>query len=209
MTNLLFFDTETTGYPLWTKPSDHPGQPHICQLAATLTDESGKRLAIMNQIIRPDGWTIPDDAAEIHGITTERARQAGIDANEALVMFMELWERSSQRVGFNEAFDARMVRIALKRHIKSSERDDAWKAGKSYCAMKGAAPICKIPNAKGTGTKNPTLTQAYFHFTGKEHVDAHDAMADVLATEAVYFGIRAQRERIPAVTSDDESMPDF
>ena len=37
----IFYDTETTGIPLFSEPSEHPGQPHIVQLAACLVDQQG------------------------------------------------------------------------------------------------------------------------------------------------------------------------
>src|ERR1051326_4611342 len=59
---VLFFDTETTGkYEFGLPPDDHR-QPHIVQLAALLSDDSGKEIASMNAIIRPDGFIIPPEA---------------------------------------------------------------------------------------------------------------------------------------------------
>ena len=34
----LFYDTETTGLPLYDQPSDDPRQPHIVQVGAILVD---------------------------------------------------------------------------------------------------------------------------------------------------------------------------
>lgn len=43
MKPILFYDTETNGLPLWREPSNHPGQPHITQLAAELCDADSGR----------------------------------------------------------------------------------------------------------------------------------------------------------------------
>ncbi|MGT2505722.1 hypothetical protein [Cupriavidus basilensis] len=60
MTPILFYDTETSGLPQWSLPSEDPSQPHITQIAAELHDEdTGTTLAFMDLLIRPDGWTIP------------------------------------------------------------------------------------------------------------------------------------------------------
>lgn len=69
-----FFDTETTGLPLFKEPSEHPGQPHIVQLGACLVDlDSREVLSTLDVMIKPDGWLIPDKVDAIHGITTEKA----------------------------------------------------------------------------------------------------------------------------------------
>ena len=74
MTLAIFYDTETSGLPLFKEPSEDPRQPHIVQLAACLVDlDTGQTVSSMDVIVRPNGWTIPDNVAAIHGITTERA----------------------------------------------------------------------------------------------------------------------------------------
>jgi DNA polymerase-3 subunit epsilon len=72
----LFFDTETTGLPLFHEPSEDPRQPHLVQLAAVLVDiDTRKTLGSLDLTIAPDGWEIPDDVVKIHGITNEHARR--------------------------------------------------------------------------------------------------------------------------------------
>ena len=75
MALLFFYDTETTGIPNFKEPSEHPDQPHIVQIAAALVDdETRKTVSSINLIIKPDGWAIPEELTEIHGIsTTNRA----------------------------------------------------------------------------------------------------------------------------------------
>lgn len=91
MNTALFYDTETTGLPLFKEPSEHPDQPHIVQLAAILVDlDTRREIASMDVIVRPDGWTIPDDVAAIHGITTGHAMQVGVPEKLAVRMFMSL-----------------------------------------------------------------------------------------------------------------------
>ena len=69
----LIFDSETTGKALWKEPADDPRQPRIVQLGAILYDDERRVVAEMNLVVRPDGWTVPAEAAAIHGFTTERA----------------------------------------------------------------------------------------------------------------------------------------
>jgi DNA polymerase-3 subunit epsilon len=203
----LFYDTETTGLPLWNDPSEDPRQPHIVQLAAALVDLDTRRtVASMDVIVRPDGWTIPEDVAAIHGITTERALATGVPARVALQLLIELWDRSKVRIGHNESFDARMVRIALLRHRDNdpeAETNARWKAGKAECTQALSTPILKLPPtakmiaARRNHYKSANLGEAYQHFMGRPLENAHSAMADVQACIAVYFAIQ-DRQRAAA-----------
>lgn len=198
----LFYDTETTGLPLFKEPSEHPGQPHIVQLAACLVDlDTKKEISSMDVIIRPNGWTIPDEVAAIHGITTEHAEAVGIEEKTALDMFMELWAGPGRtRIAHNEQFDARILRIGLKRFFDEPEHvlpiSDTWKEGKSECTARLATPICQIPptekmvKAGFNKFKTANLGEAYRHFMGCDFENAHSAMADVRACMAVYFAIK-------------------
>lgn len=195
MKPLFFYDTETTGLPDFKPPSEAPQQPHIVQLAAILVDpETRKTISSMDVIIRPNGWTIPDDIAKIHGITTEHAMDVGIPESLAVGMFMELWSHRL-RIAHNEQFDARILRIALMRHESEASADD-WRAGKSDCTAKLATPICKIPpteNMIAAGLnkfKTANLSEAYRHFMGRDFENAHSALADVNACASVYFSIQ-------------------
>ena len=89
MTNYLFFDTETTGVPRNYKApsSDTRNWPRLVQLAWILTDENGNRIHTGNQIVKPDGFVIPADAAKVHGISTQRAMAEGIPLNEVINQF--------------------------------------------------------------------------------------------------------------------------
>lgn len=198
MNRVVFYDTETTGLPLWNQPSEHPDQPHIVQLGACLVDvDTRKVLATIDVMCKPDGWLIPDDVAAIHGITTEMAGDLGVPESLAVEMLLDLvGERT--RIGHNEPFDARMVRIACMRHFEPSQAD-AWKAGDAECTQKMATPILRIPptdrmKAAGfTKFKTANLREAVLHFTGRPLENAHSALADVHGCMDVWFAIRAQQ----------------
>lgn len=194
----LFYDTETTGLPLFKEPSEHPGQPHIVQLGACLADLDTQRIySSLDVIIKPEGWTIPDEVAAIHGITTEMALAVGIPEVEAVGTLLELWYRAACRIGHNEGFDARIVRIALMRHFPAAQGEtviaDIWKAGAAKCTQQISTPILKLPptpKMKAAGFlkhKSANLGEAYQHFMGKPLEGAHSAIVDVRACMDVFF----------------------
>lgn len=195
----LVYDTETSGLPLFNEPSEDPRQPHIVQLAACLVDMATRRtVSCMNVIVQPDGWVIPEEVAAIHGITTERALDVGIPAKTMLEIFMALYRLASVRIGHNEQFDARIVRIALLRHAYAESATGFWKSGRAECTQALSTPILKLPPTPkmlAVGRKHhksANLGEAYRHFTGQELAGAHDAMVDVQACIAVYFAIKGE-----------------
>ncbi len=219
MNTALFYDTETTGLPLFNEPSEDPRQPHIVQLAALLVDlDTRKTLASIDLIVRPDGWTIPAEVSAIHGITHEMAMDLGVTEDMAVGTLMQLWGESrsqrSPRIAHNESFDARIVRIALMRCDGPGLADD-WKAGAAVCTAKMATPVCAIPPtekmkaAKRFHFKTPNLTEAVAHILGANLLNAHSAMADATACRDIYFALTAkadpsaaQQQAQPALAAD-------
>ncbi|ASC68624.1 DNA polymerase III subunit epsilon [Achromobacter denitrificans] len=210
MNKKLFYDTETTGLPRFKDPSDHPGQPHIVQLAAALVDmDSREVIASMDVIVRPDGWIIPDEVAAVHGITTEHAAAVGVPESLALSMFLELWGGRT-RIGHNEQFDARIIRIAQHRAGELEGDLERWKSSAAECTARLATPIVKCPPtakmlaAGRTHYKTANLSEAVLHFTGKPLEDAHSAMADVRGCMDVYFAIQDMLNGAPGALVDAE-----
>ena len=197
MSLILFYDTETTGLPLFKEPSEHPDQPHIVQLAAAIVDtDTRKTVSSMDVIIRPDGWTIPQEMTDIHGISQEFALDVGIPLNEAIYCFLSLWNERI-RVAHNQSFDARIIRIA--QHQIGDYTDEymgKWKNGLSECTQKMATHVLKLPPTDKmsrygfTKNKPANLRESYRHFFGTDFENAHSALADVNACIAVYFAIK-------------------
>ena len=206
MKPVLFYDTETSGLPLFNEPREDPRQPHIVQLAALLIDPASRQvLSTLDVIVRPDGWEIPEDVAAVHGITTEKAAALGVPEPLALDMLMALHEQAELRVAHNEPFDMRIVRIALKRYTPTDEGlPDAWKAAPAACTQRLSTPILQLPptdrmRAAGrTHYKSANLGEAYRYFFGEEFEGAHSALADVQACARVYFEIQDRAARAPA-----------
>ncbi|MEQ9131142.1 MAG: 3'-5' exonuclease [Salinisphaeraceae bacterium] len=214
---ILAYDSETTGLPLFDQPSDDERQPHIVQIGAILADAgTGRVEASLDMIARPDGWDIPDDVADIHGVTTERAARVGLPEAFIVHCLWCLWEQADLRVAHNESFDARILRIALKRHFGDEPLPpgdkapaDIWKAGKAECTARQARPLMKMPATaamKAAGRKQPKmpkLSEAYEHFCGKPLEGAHNAMVDARACLDIWLAMRAD-----VVDADEPPAPE-
>lgn len=187
----LIFDTETTGLYQPSLPSKDPSQPRILSVAAILANDLGEEQERFYQIIRPDGWTIPEDSIAIHGITMERAMDEGHPADEVLHQLYCMMGRARVRTGYNEPFDRRMVRIDTYRHGRGmlpeyghgaelisdgvgliDEQSDFWNYDiPDYDVMK----LCKdVMGVK----KNFKLRDAYLYFFEREMPNAHSAIDD-------------------------------
>lgn len=189
---LLFLDVETTGLPDFKQPPSWAGQPRICQLGAILTDREGKTKAEMNLLVRPDGWSMPPGASEIHGITQEDATKYGLSIRGVLGIFNRLMAKSELVIAHNVKFD----RLMILREAFACEYRESDFAFEGFCTMEQSADQVKLPpTAKMLaydmkGYKNPSLKEAYHHFFSRDFEGAHDAMADVRACRDVFFALQ-------------------
>lgn len=212
---ILPYDTETTGLPDWTQPSEAPQQPHLVEIAALLFD-GGTEIDAFHALVKPNGWTwdADNEAFKTHGITIERCMDEGIPEPEAVACFLALHARADMRVAHNESFDARILRIAFKRYghgasgwdmLTQDERDaiaDTFKSRPTYCTCNAAKPIMKLPPTPKMAAnprfrnshKPPNLQEAHQHFLGEPFEGAHGAMEDARACARVYFAMNPAAE---------------
>ena len=182
-----FFDTETTGF---TKPNgEHSDQPHCCQIAALLADEDGTELQSYETIIAPGEvepfhFIIPDRVAEIHGISTLRAIDEGVQLPEAMAKFWEIMEQADVVVAHNIDFDIIVVSAAM---FRTGMDPSPFQLKERFCTMKNLTDVIRIPKTRGSGFKWPKLQECHLNFFGEGFEDAHSAMADVRAMVKVYF----------------------
>jgi len=184
---LLFIDTETTGLP---KPvsKDIEKWPRIVQLAWSLYDNDGNRESLNSFIIYPTDFVIPQDAASIHGITTERAKKEGISLHKVLPQFTYDVDKATMIIAHNLDFDlpsvnTEFLRCKLKTNLLKKQK---------FCTMKTSKIVncCKIPSPSGYGYKWPTLSQLHSHLFSTEFSGSHNAGADVEACAKCYFELR-------------------
>jgi len=180
---ILFFDTETTGLPRdWNAPiTQIDNWPRMVQLAWLQYDDQQNLLSEVNHIIKPDGYTIPNNAASIHGITTEHALKNGSELSSVLTDFSAIVDVSNMLIAHNMDFDekiigAEYIRIGLKSSIFSKQR---------LCTMKTTTDLCKIPGKYGY--KWPTLPELHRSLFGSDFKDAHDALVDVKICAKCFF----------------------
>ncbi len=182
----LFFDTETTGLPRsWKAPvSDLQNWPRLVQIAWVLTDSKARELASAEYTIQPEGFTIPQDAVKVHGITTKKAMQEGVALKTVLKAIAGSLAETSILVAHNVDFDEKILGAEFLR----SGFDNYVDMKKRTCTMKGATEYCQLPGPYGY--KWPTLAELHQMLFNEQLNGAHRALIDVRACARCYFELK-------------------
>jgi len=189
---VLLFDTETTGLP--HKPQ-YPAKmcknnwADIVSIAWILADEYGNALETEYHVIRPDGWSIPQDSVEIHKITEEHAYTYGDSLRCVITKFIECVSKSDVLVAHNMNFDKNVINNALKWRLDLSFLlEDVTK--RFFCTMKESREIVGLPGkTKGT-YKMAKLSEMYTRLFDKEPTEVlHNSLGDTQIMKDCFFRI--------------------
>ena len=182
----LIFDTETTGLPKrWNAPiTDTDNWPRCIQIAWQLHDELGNCIENQDYLIKPEGFNIPYDAEQIHGISTELAEEQGAALVDVLEKFNIALSKTKFVVGQNVKFDlnimgAEFVRTDIANHLQEIPVLDT--------CTEHTASLCQIPGGRGGKFKLPTLTELHQFLFNAPFAEAHNATADVEATTRCFL----------------------
>ena len=177
----LIFDTETTGLPKnWKAPiSDTSNWPRCVQIAWQLHDKYGKLVENKSFIIKPDGFDIPFESENIHGISTDLALTEGHQLKKVLESFNSAISKSKFIVGHNINFDLNVIGCEFYRSNFKSKLDNVDVL--DTCSEQ-TAELCKLSGGRGGKYKLPTLTELHEFLFNEKFKDAHNASADVEAT---------------------------
>ncbi|MEN1786364.1 MAG: PHP domain-containing protein, partial [Bacteroidota bacterium] len=189
----LIFDTETTGLPKrYDAPiSDTENWPRCVQIAWQLHDDMGRLLEHKDYLVRPDGFNIPYESEQIHGISTTLAEEKGVPLEMVLQEFNAVLSKSQYVVGQNVDFDINVMGCELYRMDVASTLQDLPVL--DTCTEHTAA-LCQIPGGRGGKFKLPTLTELHQYLFGTPFAEAHNATADVEATTRCFLELLRKRQ---------------
>lgn len=213
LSDVCFFDCETTGLPAkgakWDV--DFMQFPHVVQLAWSIGDKE------KSFIVLPDGWEIPAEAAEIHGITTERAIAEGVPFAEIVEEFLTDAAAAPLVCAHNIYFDTSMIKSNILRvcgkEYYDEKAEDALFKGKRVDTMYKTIKFVGALYANGRPGKFPKLEELYAKLFDNETFPAHDALEDVRALrrcvpELVKLGIiQLVQKEYPAEKSEAKKEP--
>lgn len=130
------------------------------------------------------GIEIPEGAANVHGVTTEHAREHGMDPRQALTEIAELLNQAAAAelpiVGHNISYDLTLLASELQRH--SLPQLD-------WFPVLDTIVLDKAVDKYRKGSRNLTATTEHY---GVKLENAHTADADALAAALVFRAIAAK-----------------
>lgn len=184
--NTLVFDTETSGLPASHKAAvdDTRNWPRLVELAWVVIDDSLSATESSTFIIKPEGFSISEEAQRIHGITMELATKDGAPLRYAMACLAEDLSNCSTIVAHNLDFDlpvvnCEFVRLRMPSSLTTKSR---------LCTMKSTALLCNIPGP--CGPKWPRLEELYYFLFNKRLEGSHRALNDVMATAECYTELK-------------------
>lgn len=184
----LFIDTETTGFPKQCGPLVQDGQARVCQVAMLLTDEAGRSMAEFSSLVKPDGWTVGEEAGKVHGFTNDLCELYGASFPYVIAAFLGLAQKAETIIAHNTGFDRKMMQI------ECSYKGTDFPATPWHCTMLQTVPICKLPGNYGD-FKWPRLEEALQIVCGRTLGDtAHDALYDVRACKDIFFKLKEEQK---------------
>lgn len=179
--DVLFFDTETTGIPerSWNWDTDFEKYPHVVQMAWL------HGCKVETHIIRPDGWEIPQETVDVHGITTEYALEHGEPFASVVDMFIQDCHDAGLICGHNIHFDTSIIKANILRELgreyyDANDVENALYKGKRIDTMRPTMKWVDARMANGR-LKFPNLSELYSRCFPGESFPAHDALEDVKA----------------------------
>ncbi len=201
---IMVFDTETTGLPkskIMNQDTLHHW-PHIVQLSYLIYDISNNQInKTSDHIIKLlDDIVIPDEASNIHGITTQMSKEKGILLLDAFHEFFEDLKTVDKLVGHNISFDINMIKIELLRFIHTRDKYNIPKEGlKKHkydlylitnfenvnCTLQETIELCNILALNRFGktyVKYPKLMELHEKLFGSVPNNLHNSLVDILIT---------------------------
>lgn len=134
-------------------------------------------------VIRPQGFCIPKDSTEIHGISHEHALTSGTELKHVLETLQAdlATDEAEMLIAHNAQFDLSILKSEMHRIKHPGLQSFANKP--VVCTMAATTNLCQLPFASssygGSKYKYPKQSELYYWLTGKQMENAHNSLHDV------------------------------
>jgi DNA polymerase III epsilon subunit-like protein len=195
--------------------------PHVVQFSYIVFDtESNKIVKIKDSIIKvPDGFTITEENAKIHGITTEISLAKGVDLLPVLEEFFADFDSSDHIVGHNVSFDINMIKAELQRLIMNSSDKKLQEyltkintSTKFYCTMQETIELCAIELKDKYGRpykKFPKLVELYQKMFGVTPKNLHNSLNDVIVCLRCFIKLKYEIDIVERSEEVKQMIKDY
>jgi DNA polymerase III subunit epsilon len=190
---ILVVDCETSGLLVKDKPLDSPEQPRIVQLAFIVQDSNRKTVHEYSGLMKPpdsNGWAISNEAAAVHGITTETCSRYGVHPRVALLDFASMLETVRILVGYNLPFDLALLKREIDLLDEPYRKQVMLRLDRPRLRRVDTMKVAATLTADG---RWPTLARAHKMLTGLDLADAHNALADASASARIFWSLCDRR----------------
>ena len=219
----LVFDSETTGLSKTQiiSPSTIHLWPHVVQFSYIVFDtESNEIVKIKDSIIKvPDGFTITEENAKIHGITTEISLVKGVDLLPVLEEFFADFDSADHIVGHNVSFDINMIKAELQRLIMNSSDKKLQDylttintSTKFYCTMQETIELCGIEMKDKYGRsykKFPKLVELYQKMFNVTPKNLHNSLNDVIVCLRCFIKLKYEIDIVERSEEVKQMIKDY
>lgn len=186
---VVVFDTETTGLPQGrVRPTERLAAWDGCRMVqiawAVYQPMEPMRQGAGAFVIRPAGaFVVPEAAARIHGITTERAEREGQPVRQVLLRFLEALRGAGTLVAHNLAFDEGVVESELVRAGMGPGTQE-WRVWESVPRR-----VCTMRRGTAPGGRWPRLAALYEQCFGEapDPSTLHRADVDTELCARIFF----------------------
>ncbi|MCB0520163.1 MAG: 3'-5' exonuclease [Saprospiraceae bacterium] len=185
--SLLFITTDTTG--------TDPKTARLVRLTWLLTTKDGEILDQGHNLVRPNGYPIPQEAVAMHGITTYTAMLEGRDLKNILSDFVTFGLiHAGMLIAHGLDFEKQVILKELSTFFGEGILD-MFANLPGTCTQEITLKFCS-PNDEGC-TKNPSLKELYEVFFRKPLPPEIAGIFPTATLARCYFEMR-KRQIIPA-----------
>lgn len=182
----LFFGTKATGIPkYWNNPlTDIFNWPRMVRIAWILYDSNANEISRKDYTIKPQGFTIPIEASNIHGITTQKAISNGVDLKIVLIELQKLINQSVYLIAHDINFDEKIIGAEFLRNNISN-----------LIPLKGRIStmdsITRFHTQRGNYLyKSPKLSELYKELFATSFEETHNACIDLNVTAKCFWELK-------------------